>query len=166
MALTQTSWTKSTEGNQTVISCAVTATTGENDAYTKWLDCKRMGLDPFKPFQLVYYASATPDGQALPLDIWVAWDGGTEISGDGASVVCANGAMFKQIFDDVVLAVDDTPLAYVWNLDPNLAVADVVTVAAVATGPKVKIPSMPYYAFNADGGSTLAAVTHYFKIVQ
>ena len=166
MALTQVAWTKATEGNQLVVSCSVTATTAENDAYTKWLDTKKMGLDPYKPFTLIYYASATPDGQALPLDMWIAWDGGTEISGDGANVVCAVGAKFKQIFDDVVLAVDDTPLAYAFVLDPNLPVADVVTVAAIATGPKVKIPSMPYYAFNANGGSTLAAVTHYFKIIQ
>lgn len=166
MALTQTAWTDQAEGDLTVVSCSVTATTAENDAYTKWLDLKKFGLDPHKPMQLVYYASATPDGQALPLDMWVAWDGGTEISGDGANVVCAKGAKFKQIFDDVVLAIDDTPLAYTWILDPDLAVADVVTVAAIATGPKVKTPIMPYIAFNANGGSTLAAATHYFKIIQ
>ena len=170
MALTQTSWTKNVSGKQTIISCSVTATTAENDAYTKWLDAKLMGLDTTRQFSLIYYASATPDGQALPLDIWVGWtrpaNGGAEISGDGANVVCANGAKFKQIFDDVVLAVDDTPLAYVFNIDPDLAVADVVTVGAIATGPKVKVPPMPCIAFNANGGSTLAAVTHYFKILQ
>ena|SRR3990167_11061417 len=166
MALTQTSWTKASLGNQSIVSCSVTATTAESDAYTKWLDMKAMGLDPYRPLTLIYYASATPDAQALPLDIWIAWAGGTEISGDSTTVACANGAMFKQIFDDVVLAIDDTPLAYAFNLDPDLAVADVVTVAAIATGPKVKIPSMPYIAFNADGGSTLAAAVHYFKIIQ
>jgi hypothetical protein len=139
MALTQTSWTKNVSGKQTIISCSVTATTAENDAYTKWLDAKLMGLDTTRQFSLIYY---------------------------GANVVCANGAKFKQIFDDVVLAVDDTPLAYVFNIDPDLAVADVVTVGAIATGPKVKVPPMPCIAFNANGGSTLAAVTHYFKILQ
>ena len=144
----------------------MTATTAEHDAYTKWLDTRTLGLNPYKAFSLIYYAADTPDGQALPLDIWISWDGHTEISGDNSTVACAVGAKFKQIFDDVVLAIDDTPLAYVWNLDPDLAVADVVTVSAIATGPKVKIPSVPYYAFNANGGSTLAATTHYFKIIQ
>lgn len=166
MALTQSAWTNSTEGNHNVIVCTVASTTAESDAYTKWLDAKKFGLDTSKPYTLIYYAGDTPDGQALPLDIWVAWDSGTEISGDDSTVACAKGAMFKQIFDDVVLAIDDTPLAYAFNIDPDLAVADVVTVAAVATGPKVKVPSMPYIAFNLDGGSTLAATTHYFKVIQ
>lgn len=166
MALTQSVWSSETVGDQVVVSCSVTATTAENDAYTKWLDLKAFGLDATKALTLIYYASATPDGQALPLDMWIGWKKGTEISGDGATVACAVGAKYKQIFDDVVLAVDDTPLAYAWQLDPNLAVADVVTVAAIATGPKVKIPQMPLIAFNANGGSTLAAATHYFKIIQ
>lgn len=166
MALTQTAWAAKSVGKHVVVSCSVTATTAENDAYTKWLDMKKMGIDPNKSYSLVYYASATPDGQALPLDLWISWDGQTEISGDGATVACAVGAKFKQVFDDVVLAIDDTPLAYVINFDPNQAVADVVTVAAIATGPKVKVPSVPYIAFNANGGSTLAAVIHYFKVIQ
>lgn len=166
MALTQTSWSAKSVGGQTVVSCSVTATTAENDAYTKWLDLKSFNLDPYKPMTLIYQASATPDGAALPLDMWVAWSGGVEISGDGATVACANGAKFKQIFDDVVLAVATTPLAYALVLDPDLAVADVVTAAAIATGAKVKVPSMPLIAFNANGGSTLAAAVHYFKIIQ
>lgn len=166
MALTQVSWSSASKGDHNVISCNVTATTAENDAYTKWLDAKKFGLDTSKSYTLFYYASATPDAQALPLDIWLSWDGGTEISGDGTTVACAVGAKFKQIFDDVVLAIDDTPLVYAFEIDPDLAVADVVTVAAIATGAKVKVPSAPFIAFNANGGSTLAAATHYFKIIQ
>lgn len=166
MALTQTSWSSASKGEHNIISCSVTATTAENDAYTKWLDTQKLGLDTRKAYTLFYYASATPDGQALPLDIWVSWDGGTEISGNDTTVVCAVGAKFKQIFDDVVLAIDDTPLVYAFKIDPALAVADVVTVAAIATGPKVNIPSAPFIAFNLNGGSTLAAAVSYFKIVQ
>jgi len=166
MALTQTAWASASKGNHNVISCAVTATTAENDAYTKWLDVRKLGLNTKEAYTLFYYASATPDGQALPLDIWLGWDGDTEISGDSTTVACATGAKFKQIFDDVVLAIDDTPLVYAFTVDPNLAVADVVTVAAIATGAKVKVPSAPFIAFNANGGSTLAACVHYFKIVQ
>ena len=51
-------------------------------------------------------------------------------------------------------------------MDPDLAVADVVTVAAITTGLKVKIPKAPYYAFNCDGGGTLNATTATWRIVQ
>ena len=51
-------------------------------------------------------------------------------------------------------------------MDPELAVADVVTVSAIGTGLKVKIPNAPYYAFNLNGASTLAAVTGTWKIIQ
>jgi hypothetical protein len=159
MALTQTAWTEKSVNGRYVAECSVTATTAENDAYTKLTP---KGLNVNKPWTLVYYASGTPDGQALPLDLWINWDGITQISGDGSTVANTAGAKFKQIFDDVVLAIDDTPLAYTFLMDPFLNVADVVTVAAIATGPKVKTPIAPHYAFNCNGGSTLAAVTHYF----
>jgi len=82
----------------------------------------------------------------------------------GASVVATRGAKFKQLFDDCVLAV--TPLIYTFLIDPTLIVADVVTVAAIATGPKIKVPPAPYFAFNLNGGSTLAAATATWYIVQ
>lgn len=161
MALTQSQWTEKTVNNRNVISCTVVATASENDAYT--LKTPK-SLDPTKPWTLFYKAAATPDGQALPLDIWIGYDKDFVLSGDGSSVVATSGAKFKQVFDDVVLAVDT--LIYAITFDPNLPVADVVTAVAIATGPKVKIPVAPYYAFNLNGGSTLAATTHYFKIVQ
>jgi hypothetical protein len=86
------------------------------------------------------------------------------LSGDAGTVAAADGSNYKVIYDDVVLAV--SPLEYSFAFDPLQQVADVVTVAAIATGNKVKIPVAPYYAFNLDGGSTLAAVTHTFRIVQ
>jgi hypothetical protein len=163
MALTQSAWTEKSVNGRYIAACTVIATVAENDAYTKLTP---KGLNVNKPWTLIYYAGDTPDAQALPLDIWINWDGITQLSGDGGTVACASGAMFKQIFDDVVLAIDDTPLAYAFLMDPFLNVADVVTAAAAATGPKVKIPIAPHYAFNCDGGSTLAATTHYFTIIQ
>ena len=163
MALTQSAWTESAPngGQQYVASCTVVSTTAENDAYTLPVP---KGLDTRKPFSLYYKAAATPDGSALPLDLWVGYGDSFVLSGDGASVAATNGARFKQVFDDVVLAV--SPVVYVINFDPELPVADVVTVAAISSGPKVRTPSAPRIAFNLNGASTLAATTHTFVVVQ
>ncbi len=165
MALTQSAWTIAGSGGTKqvlVASCTVVSTTAENDAYTLKTPKE---LDTTRPFTMLYKASATPDGQALPMDVWVGYNDDFVLSGDGANVVAASGAKLKQIFDDVVLAV--TPLIYTFVFDPDLKVADVVTVAAIASGPVVKFPKgIPYLAFNCNGGSTLAAATHTFVIVQ
>ena len=164
MALTQSAWTRASAGNQTVVSCSVAATTAENDAYTLALDTKKWGIDPHKPFTLFYYTSATPDGVALPLDVWIGYASDFALTGDSTTVAATSGAKFKQLFDDVVLAV--TPTIYSFEINPSLPVADVVTVAAIGSGAKATVPPSPYYAFNANGGSTLNAATHYFKVVQ
>jgi len=161
MALTQSAWTEKTVNDRYVATCTVTATVAENDAYT--LKTPK-GLNTSKAFTLLLSFSGTPDGSALPLDVWIGYDDTFALSGDGASVVATNGAQFKSIFDDVVLAV--SPLTYMFVLDPAQTVADVVTVAAIATGPKVRIPVAPYYAFNLDGASTLAAETATWRIIQ
>lgn len=131
MALTQSAWSSKTVGTKTVATCTVVSTTAENDAYTLRTP---KDIDVSKPYTLLYFASATPDGQALPPDIWIGYGADFALSGDGANVVATSGAKFKQMFDDVVLAV--APLVYTFKVQPDLAVADVVTVAAIATGPK------------------------------
>jgi len=162
MALTQSAWTEKFVNGVYTAKCTVVSTTAENDAYTKKTPSN---LDPSKPWTLFYSAAATPDGQALPLDLWVGYDPAFDLSGDGANVVATGtGSNYKSLYDDVVLAV--SPIAYSFAFDPLQQVADVVTVAAIATGNKVKIPVAPYYAFNLDGGSTLAATTHTFVITQ
>jgi len=162
MALTQSDWSEDFVNGVYIATCTVINTTAENDSYTKKTPDN---LDPTKPFTLFYSASATPDGQALPLDLWIGKNSSFALSGDGASVSAgANGSNWKTIMDDVVLAV--TPIAYAFSLDPNQAVADVVTVGAIATGLKAKVPVVPYFAFHLDGGSTLNAVTNTFTIVQ
>lgn len=162
MALTQSDWDEKIVNGVYTASCTVVSTTAENDAYTKKTPA---GLDPSRPWSLFYSAAATPDGQALPLDLWVGYNDAFDLSGDGANVVATGtGSNYKQIYDDVVLAV--ATIAYSFAFDPLQQVADVVTVAAIATGNKVKIPVAPYYAFNLDGGSTLAATTHTFVITQ
>ena len=161
MALTQTAWITQTQDGHSVATCNVTATTAEHDAYTLPLP---KSIDCTKQFTLLYTTSATPDGQALPFDVWVGFGDSFVLSGDDSTVAATNGAKFKQIFDDVVLAV--TPLVYTFVIDPLQVVADVVTVAAIASGPKVRSPKVPRMAFNANGGSTLAAVIHYFTVIQ
>lgn len=161
MALTQSAWTEKFVNGLYTAYCTVISTTAENDAYTLKTP---EGLDPSKPWTLFYKASATPDGQALPLDVWIGHSDTFALSGDGGTVAATDGSNYKSIYDDVVLAVD--PLEYSFAFDPTQQVADVVTVAAIATGNKVKIPVAPYYAFNLDGGSTLAAATHTFRITQ
>ena len=162
MALTQSDWSEKFVNGVYTATCTVASTTAENDAYTKKTPSN---LDPSKPWTLFYSAAATPDGQALPLDLWIGHDPAFDLSGDGANVVATDtGSNYKQLYDDVVLAV--SPIAYGFQFDPLQQVADVVTVAAIATGNKVKIPVAPYYAFNLDGGSTLAATTHTFVITQ
>lgn len=166
MALTQSAWTVSTLGEgekkTLVATCTVQQTTSENDAYTlKTPDA----LNPKKPWILGLVTSATPDGEALPVDLWVGYSNSFALSGNNTSVSASGtGAKYKQIMDDVVLAV--SPLMYVWQMDPNLAVADVVTVAAIATGLKVKVPVAPYYAFNLNGNNTLNAATSTWVIIQ
>lgn len=169
MALTQSAWTEKFVNGVYTATCTVISTTGENDAYTKkFPPTPTDGIakfDPSLPWTLFYSAAATPDGQALPLDLWIGYDPAFDLSGDGANVVATGtGSNYKQLYDDVVLAV--TPISYSFAFDPLQQVADVVTVAAIATGNKVKIATAPYYAFNLDGGSTLAATTHTFVVTQ
>jgi hypothetical protein len=161
MALTQSAWTEGWVNGIYTAICTVISTTAENDAYTLKTPAN---LDGSKPWTLFYKASGTPDGSALPLQVAVGHSDNFAITGDGATIGATDGSLFKQVMDDVVLAV--SPLEYSFNFNPSLGVADVVTVAAIATGLKANIPIAPYYAFNLNGASTLNAVTHTFKITQ
>ena len=162
MSLTQSAWTDHSANGKLILKCTVVQTTSEKDSYT--LKTPANTIDGSRPWNLFLETSATPDGEALPVDIWIGYDDDFVISGNSTAVVAVNGAMYKQLLDDCVLAV--TPLPYSFLIDPNLGVADVVTVAAIASGFKANVPAAPYYAFNLDGGSTLAAATITWRIVQ
>lgn len=144
-----------------IVTCNVAFTTAENDAYTLKTPAD---LDPTKQWSLLIKAAATPDGQALPLDIWGGYSSSFVLAGDGSTVAATDGVKLKEVLNDAVLAV--SPLVYQITFDPNLPVADVVTVAAIGSGLKVRIPVLPYYAFNLNGGSTLNATNADFTIVQ
>jgi hypothetical protein len=162
MALTQSAWTVMPSGKNTLIyKNTVTFTTAENDAYT--LRTPR-DLDPTKQWTLVVSTAATADGQAIPLDLWGGYKADFALTGNDNTVAATDGFRIKQVFDDIVLAV--SPTVYSITFDPELPVADVVTVAAIGSGPKVRIPVLPYYIFNLNGGSTLNATSVTFYLVQ
>jgi hypothetical protein len=151
MALTQGSWVKSTSNGYHKWECTVAHTNSENDAYTLKTPKE---LDGSKQWAMSMSASATADGAALPLDLWAGFNDDFALSGNDAAVTAGtNGFEVKQICDDCVLAV--STLKYNFIFDPELPVADVTTVAAIANGFKVRTPIAPYYAFNLDGGGTL-----------
>lgn len=161
MALTQGAWTEKTVNGVYRTTCNVAFTTAENDAYT--LKTPK-GLDVTRAWTLIVAAAATADDQAVPFDLWIGSDEDFVVSGNDGSVTATSGAMWKVITDDVVLAV--TTVEHVFLMDPYLATADVVAVANIKTGYKLRIPIVPYYAFNLDGGTTLAATNCDFTIVQ
>ena len=161
MALTQGAWSEKFVNGQYVIECDIIHTTAETDAYT--LKTPK-GLDTTKPFTIFYSALVAADAQALPMDLWYGFSDDFVLSGQGASVIATDGAMWKQILDDAVTGITTVKLGIL--IDPNLAVADVVTIAAVATGLKVRGAIAPYLVINIDGATTLNAVTHTFTIVQ
>lgn len=163
MALTQGAWTTQVDGKSGlyVTKCNVAFTTAENDAYT--LKTPSF-LDTSKQWSLLFKFAATPDGSALPVDLWGGWSDSFALSGDGATVAATDGVQIKQVLDDCVLAV--APLVYEITFDPELPVADVVTVAAIGSGLKVRTPIFPHYAINFDGASTLNATNVDLWIVQ
>ena len=151
MALTQSSWVKSTSNGYHKWESTVLQTSSENDAYTLKTPKE---LDGSKQWSMTMSASATADGAALKMDLWAGYNDDFALSGNDTAVTAGtNGFEVKQICDDCVLAV--STLKYSWIFDPELPVADVVTVAAIANGFKVRTPIAPYYAFNLDGGGTL-----------
>jgi len=161
MSLTKSEWKVASDpANRGFLSCTCTVeqTTEENDAYT--LKTPK-ALNPSKPWQLIVSFDDPPDGSALPIDLYVGWDEDFKITGDGATVSADYGVKYKQILDDCKAGA-----TLCFNMDPTSTIADVVTIAAVGSGLKVKPPIAPFYAFNLNGGSTLSATTVMWKIIQ
>ena len=169
-ANTVSAWTESrvgyTGGSLYKATCTVQADTANTDAGT--LKTPR-GLDVRRPWTLIFSAATTPDGQTLPLDLWYGYADDFVLTNGASACTATRGADFLQLCDDVVLAVAARPFAFSMvpsNYNDGGAVADVVAVAAIATGFKARIPAAPYYAFNLNGGSALAAVVSTYIIIQ
>ena len=164
MAMTQNDWVTadSTDGFNKWTCTIVTGGTDLNDVYTKKTPAE---LDGSRQWYMQVSASGTPDGSALPLDMWVGYNDSFAISGDDGTVTAGdNGGKFKQISDDIVLAV--TTLKHTFVMDPNRTLADIDLVANILDGYHIKTPDAPYYAFNCNGASTLASVTMTFTVAQ
>ncbi len=163
MGQTQSAWTDHSANGQLVLKCTVLPVTTPTDTYT--LKTPKDTIDGSRPWNLFLSFAASPDAEALPVDIWLGYEDDFVLSGTGASVVATHGAMYKQITDDCRLAVANTS-AHSWLMDPNLRDADVVTIGAIASGLKVMIPPAPYYVFALDGGSALVDTLATWRIVQ
>ena len=161
MAIAQNAWTSKTVNGFMVATCTFASDASLFDTYT--LKIPAGLLDGTKPWVAFFSAAATVDAQAVPLELWIGYDDDFAISGD-TPMLATNGAFYKQITDDVVLAV--TTVQHVFYMHPDLGVADVVTVAAIATGYKINCPPAPYFAFAINGGSAISADLISVRVVQ
>lgn len=162
MALTQGEWIQQIGGdsNLQIWKANVAYTTGENDAYTKPIP---KSIDTTRQYTLLVQHAATPDGSNLPIDLWMGYGDSFALSGDGANVVADNGFNYKELLN---ISEGAVAVAYAITIDPELPVADVVTVAAIASGLKVRVPKGLRHAFNLDGASTLNATNTNFWVIQ
>ena len=160
---TRGAWSSTTVNGVLVATCTSAVVTAETYYDVSTLKTPTT-LNPRKPWTLFYQASDTPDGQALPMDIFVGFAGDFSVTANN-DAAATSGGFFKQVHSDVVLFITASNLWLPILFDPDLGVDDVVT-AGLTTGFKCKIPVAPYYAFNLNGGSVLPARSHYFKIVQ
>lgn len=130
------------------------------------------GLDVRRPWTLVVAGSAAADaGQTPVLELWGGYNESfaPTTDTDGLATTGATaGAKLLDLCDDVVLAVTARP--FFFHIVPTMGqvqqVANVVTVAAIATQFKVGVPVLPYYAVGLQGDTTLDAVTVTYRIIQ
>jgi len=171
---TVSSWTEKRVGyggsSLYVATSTVLASVANWNAYTAKFP---IGLDVRRPFAIQVYYSGDISGSGTPaLYLWYGYDNDFAVANtDGmtAASTATSGAGKLKLLDNVATIVSTLPLTIQvtpshWNSGGS--VADVVTVAAIATGPKVRVPCMPYYSVGVDGGNILAAVTGYYKIIQ
>jgi len=160
-ANTVSEWVAQPTQNKTAIWKATVLTdTANQQVWTKKTPAE---LDPTKPWMLVVSNSAELDGQAIPLDIYLGYSDKAALAGTSA-ITATDAVKFQQLIDDIGYASPTVPRAFLFA--PDLRVANVVTVAAIATGLKSNIPAAPYYLFNCAGATTVAAVTVTFLLIQ
>ncbi len=163
MSLTQSEWTEESVNGFLVLTCTVHQTSTEYDAYT--LKTPANTVDGTRPWRLSHTSSAAPESGAMPVEIWIGYDDNFAISLQHTSIIAASGAKYKQINDEGQGAVLDVEYSYL--IDPNLGVADIVTLTNIAKGYKVNVPAAPYYAFNFAGTTVLVDdVTTTWKVTQ
>jgi hypothetical protein len=122
-------------------------------------------LDTSKPYTLIVDADADQDGAAAPIAIYVGYDDTFALAGTTARCTVTKGCIYGEITDDLGYAA---AASVAFWMNPGLSVANVVTIAAVATGMKFLSPTAPYHAFEmyAADGATLEVFTATFTIIQ
>jgi len=155
-AQTQTAWTTpKTVGNQVVSTS--TSTTDANNLCNFSLRTPN-GIDCSKRYTLIAIASAAQDGAAAPLAIYFSTASDTlALAGTTGRPTVTGGYEYGNIVDDLGYGGASTNT---FIIDPNLAVANVVTTAAKATGLKSRVPGAVNHAFsvNAASGTLLGHV--------
>lgn len=161
MALTRGAWTTRTiqrNGSYFIVgTCSVTATTAENDAYTKAITF----LKPDKKWNMhINTAGTTLDGTSLPVDIWATpyttkEYASMDMVGDGASVALTTDG-----------TASGSNIGYVLN---SAIIATVHNTAAVKVydpmGTAAHAPSVTYF-INLDGAGTLSAAICKYIVFQ
>jgi len=163
-AQTISEWTSKSVNGQLVSTCTA-YTDAANEVNYTYKTPKE--LDTNKPWTLVVIASAAQDGAPAPLMIWGGYADDFAISGTTARCTATSGAQLGELTDDLGYAAAVPGMAF--NMMPGSSgLANIVTIAAVATGMRFNVPIMPYYAFElmADDAVTLLAHTLTFKIIQ
>jgi len=163
-AQTVSEWTESTINGMYYASCTALTDANNEVNYTKKTPS---GLDPSKPWTLIVSASAAQDGAAAPLMIWGGYTHDFAISGTTARCTATDGVQIGELTDDLGYAAAVAGMGF--NMTPGSSgLANIVTIAAVATGMRFNVPVFPYYAFElmADDAATLLAHTLTFRIIQ
>jgi hypothetical protein len=160
-ANTVSEWSNKSCNGKAVYGCTILCDTANVVAWTKKTPKE---LNTAKPFTAIISFDTALDSGATPLALYVGYTDSAALSGTAATSV-SDAAYAVQVLDDCGYTNPTVPKTIVFN--PQQAVADVVTIAAVATGLKVKNPIAPYLFFNFTAYSgTLLGATITIKIIQ
>lgn len=159
-------WTMSSVGRNGAFlkaTCQVTTDANNEILFTKKTPAE---LDSSKPWALIVEASAAQDGAAAPLALHIGYGDDFALAGTTARATITSGAMFGNITDDLGYAAA-AKMAFLMT-PASTGLANIVTIAAVATGMRFNVPIVPFYAFElyAADGATLLAHTLTFTIIQ
>jgi len=163
-AQTQTAWTSSTYNGFAIYTSTAT-TDAANEV--NWSLKTPNELDTTKPWSLIVSASASQDGAAAPLMIWGGYSDDFALAGTTTRATATDGVQLGELTDDLGYGAAVAGMHFAMS-PGSTGLANVVTIAALATGMRHNIPVFPHYAFElmADDGNTLLAHTLTFKIIQ
>ena len=163
-AQTQTAWSASTVNGYAIYTS--TSTTDANNE-VNWSLKTPVELNTSAPWSLIVAASAAQDGAAAPLMLWGGYSDDFALAGTTARATATDGVQIGELSDDLGYAAAVLGVNFAMN-PGSTGLANVVTIAALATGLRHNVPVFPYYAFElmADDAGTLLAHTLTFKIIQ